>query len=58
MFVQIMDVPYKVVEAQSSSGRKRKRTLQPINTLVHEGVDLNTKAPEVEQVHSFEEMQG
>jgi hypothetical protein len=25
---------------------------------VLEGVDLNTKAPEVEQVHSFEEMQG
>ncbi|RLM87335.1 hypothetical protein C2845_PM04G07440 [Panicum miliaceum] len=54
----IMDVPHGVGEARSSSGRKRKRTPQPFNTPVLEGVDLNTKAPEVEQVHSFEDMQG
>jgi hypothetical protein len=58
MFVQIMDVPHGVGEAQSSSSRKRKRTRQPTNTPVLEGVDHNTKAPEVEQVHLFEEMQG
>ena len=57
MFVQIMDVPYLQGEAQSDSGRKRKRTPRPTSTPLVEGVELNTNAPEVEQIQTSNALQ-
>ena len=57
MFVHIMDVPYLQGEAQSDSGRKRKRTPQPTSTPLVEGVELNTNAPEVEQIQTSNALQ-
>jgi len=57
MFVQIMDVPYLQGEAQSDSGRKRKRTPRPTSTPLVEGVELNTNALEVEQIQTSNALQ-